>query len=232
MSMNTNKPMTFSLTVWKRILQFYCNATLKYHIYTLIDAIKDAQLAYQDRRLLDTNTTLPQWATQGYKVCRNKRGWYFAYIETEGDLRFYSSENYRNMSDNATVQPIPSVPSMIKQASDASQSYLNYERPFQPVFGGYAPPKVISTYRGFTIVQDSDTEMFRIVRKDGIPLLKYSFHSITWNKNRQRKDILAYGMIDNRKVVIYTNGFSESRISQIVIETINSYLRKNLLLAS
>lgn len=48
-----------------------------------MDAIKDAQLAYQDRRLLDTNTTLPQWATQGYKVCRNKRGWYFAYIETE-----------------------------------------------------------------------------------------------------------------------------------------------------
>lgn len=39
-------------------------------------------------------------------------------------------------------------------------------------------------------------------------------------------------MIDNRKVVIYTNGFAESRISQIVIETINSYLRKNLLLAS
>ena len=203
--------MTFSLTVWKRILQFYCNATLKYHIYTLIDAIKDAQLAYQDRRLLDTNTTLPQWATQGYKVCRNKRGWYFSYVETEADLRFYSSENYRNMSDNATVQPIPSVPSMIKQASDASQSYLNYERPYQPVFGGYAPPKVISTYRGFTIVQDSDTEMFRIVRKE---------------------DILAYGMIDNRKVVIYTNGFAESRISQIVIETINSYLRKNLLLAS
>lgn len=88
----------------------------------------------------------------------------------------------------------------------------------------------ISTYRGFTIVQDSDTEMFRIVRKDGSPLLKYSFHSITWNKNRQRKDILAYGMIDNRKVVIYTNGFAESRISQIIFETINSYLRKNLLL--
>ena len=134
------------------------------------------------------------------------------------------------MSDNATVQPVQSVPSMIKQASDASQSYLNYERPFQPVFGGYAPPKPISTYRGFTIVQDSDTEMYRIVRKDGSPLLKYSFHSIQWNKNMKRKDILAYGKIDNRKVVIHTNGFAESRLSQIVIETINQYLKQNLIL--
>ena len=100
------------------------------------------------------------------------------------------------------------------------------------MFGGYAPPKVISSYRGFTIIQDTETEMYRIVRKDGSPLLKYSFHSIQWNKNMRRKDILAYGMIDNRKVVIYTNGFAESRISQIVIETINSYLKNNLLLAS
>jgi len=228
--MNALKGKTYSLNVWKRILQFYCNATLKYQIYTINDAIKDAQLAYNDRRLFDTNTTLSRWNNLGYKVCRNKRGWYFAYIETEADLRFYSSENYRNMSDNATVQPIPSLPSMIKQASGASQTYLNYERPFQPVFGGYAPSKVISTYRGFTIVQDSDTEMFRIVRKDGSPLLKYSFHDIQWNKNMRRRDILAYGMIDNRKIVIYTNGFAESRISQIVLEVLSEYLGQNLIL--
>ena len=107
---------------------------------------------------------------------------------------------------------------------------LNHISTMKDLSNLYLVDMHISTYRGFTIVQDSDTEMFRIVRKDGSPLLKYSFHSITWNKNRQRKDILAYGMIDNRKVVIYTNGFAESRISQIIFETINSYLRKNLLL--
>ena len=133
------------------------------------------------------------------------------------------------MSDEASVQPIPPISTMVKKAHDHSQSYLNYERPFQPVFGGYGAPKVISLFRGFTIIQDAETEMYRIVRKDGSPLLNYSFHSIQWNKNMKRKDILAYGKIDNRKVVIHTNGFAESRLSQIVIETINQYLSKYLL---
>lgn len=140
---------------------------------------------------------------EGYKVCRNKRGWYFAYIETETHLLFYDAENYRNMSDKADVPQKEPISVMIKKASDASQSYLNYERPFQPVFGGYGPPKVISSYRGFTIVQDMETEMYRIVKKDGTSLLKYSFHSIEWNRDMRKKDILAYGMLGERKVVIY-----------------------------
>ena len=224
--------MLFSSDVWGRILQFYTNATLKYQIYTLADAIKDAIASYNDKVLLDTSKTLSRWKTKGYKICRNKRGWYFAYIETETDLLFFEAENYRNMSDEANVPPREPVSTMIKRASGASESYLNYERPFQPVFGGYGPSKTISSYRGFTIIQDMETEMYRIVKKDGTPLLKYSFNSIKWNKNMKRKDILAYGMLGDRKVVIYTNGFAESRLSQIIIETIYSYLRRNLLLVS
>ena len=230
--MNTHKRRLFSSDILHRIIQFYTNATLKYQIYTLDDAIKDAMVAYHDRALLDTTKTLSRWEAKGYKVCRNKRGWYFAYIETETDSLFYDTENYRNMSDEANVPTREPVSTMIKRASGASESYLNYERPFQPVFGGCGQPKAISSYRGFTIIQDMETEMYRIVKKDGTPLLKYSFHSIQWNKNMKRKDILAYGMLDDRRVTIYTNGLAESRISQIITETINDYLRKNLLLAS
>ena len=49
--MNTNKRILFTSDVWGRILQFYTNATLKYQIYTLDDAIKDAMAAYNDRVL-------------------------------------------------------------------------------------------------------------------------------------------------------------------------------------
>lgn len=219
--MNTHKTMLFSSDVWGRILQFYTNATLKYQNYTLDEAIQDAMAAYYDRGLIYTRTTLKRWARNGYKVCRNKRGWYFAYTETETELLFHEAENKRNMSDETSVPPMTSV-----------LSYLNSDRQFQPVYGEYGPPRTISSYRGFTIIQDRDTEMYRIVKKDGTPLLKYSFHSIKWNMDMRRKDILAYGMLNDRKVVIYTNGFAESRLVQRIMENIHSFLRKKLLLVN
>lgn len=230
MNMNTTKNRTFSISVWKRILQFYCNSTLKYQLYTLRDGIKDAKLAYYDRVLLDTDKTLKRWEKNEYKVCRNKRGWYFAYEETETDLLFNEAENYRNMTDEAQIPQKESVLSMLKKAGSASHSYLNHDRPFQSVFGDYGPPKLISSYRGFSIIQDQETEMYRIVMKNGTPLLKHSFHSIKWNMDMRRKDILAYGMLNDRKVVIYTNGFAESRLAQRIMENIHSLLRKKLLL--
>lgn len=65
--MNTQKRRLFNSDILHRIIQFYTNATFKYPIYTVDDAIKDATAAYNDMTLLDTDKTLPRWEMKAIK---------------------------------------------------------------------------------------------------------------------------------------------------------------------
>ena len=63
----------------KTIAKFYLNAkTHKYnHSYSWEDVFKDIELAYQDRKLIPTNKTTPEWFNAGFNagfnVARNNR---------------------------------------------------------------------------------------------------------------------------------------------------------------
>lgn len=65
----------YNSTIVNRITQFYITAKhSKYnHSYSWEDVFKDIELAYQDRKLIPTNKTTPEWFNAGFNVARNNR---------------------------------------------------------------------------------------------------------------------------------------------------------------
>lgn len=88
--------------IWRQVVKFYVNATLKYKTYTITEAIADARKCMRGG-LVSSSKRLSQWVAKNYVVFRSKDlGWYFA-CTLEKDVSYFvrDVENYRNMSDTA-----------------------------------------------------------------------------------------------------------------------------------